>query len=82
VTQYFTPVLFATFTIVLFMPKKRKQNNVTYAKELSLEEYLKQLPPPPKRARPRVKDGKTCQTAYCPTKKETINFSRITLKPC
>jgi len=30
------------------MPKERKQKNATNAKELSLEEYLKQLPPPPK----------------------------------
>jgi hypothetical protein len=29
------------------MPKERKQINATNAKELSLEEYLKQLPPPP-----------------------------------
>jgi len=29
------------------MPKKRKQKNLTNTKELSLEEYLKQLPPPP-----------------------------------
>ena len=29
------------------MPKKRKQKKATNAKELSLEEYLKQLPPPP-----------------------------------
>ncbi|MCJ7720798.1 hypothetical protein MUO98_00105 [Candidatus Bathyarchaeota archaeon] len=33
--------------IVLYMPKERKQKNLTNAKELSLEEYLKQLPPPP-----------------------------------
>ena len=32
---------------VLSMPKERKQKNVTNMKELSLEEYLKQLPPPP-----------------------------------
>ena len=29
------------------MPKERKQINAANAKELSLEEYLKQLPPPP-----------------------------------
>jgi hypothetical protein len=29
------------------MPKERKQNNEAKAKELSLEELLKQLPPPP-----------------------------------
>ena len=29
------------------MPKERKQNIAANAKELSLEEYLKQLPPPP-----------------------------------
>jgi hypothetical protein len=29
------------------MPKERKQINAKSAKELSLEEYLKQLPPPP-----------------------------------
>ena len=33
--------------IVLYMPNERKQKNLTNAKELSLEEYLKQLPPPP-----------------------------------
>lgn len=29
------------------MPKERKQSNSSNAKELPLEEYLKQLPPPP-----------------------------------
>jgi hypothetical protein len=29
------------------MPKERKQKNAAPAKELSLEEYLKHLPPPP-----------------------------------
>jgi hypothetical protein len=29
------------------MPKERKQNNESNAKELSLEEILKQLPPSP-----------------------------------
>jgi hypothetical protein len=29
------------------MPKERKQKNATNQKELSLKEYLKQLPPPP-----------------------------------
>jgi hypothetical protein len=29
------------------MPKERKQNIASNAKELSLEEILKQLPPPP-----------------------------------
>jgi hypothetical protein len=33
--------------IVLYMSKKRKPKNLTSTKELSLEEYLKQLPPPP-----------------------------------
>jgi len=28
------------------MPKERKQKKATNAKELSLKEYLKQLPPP------------------------------------
>ena len=39
--------MFAAFIIVLTMPKERKQKKETNAKELSLEEYLKQLPPPP-----------------------------------
>jgi len=32
---------------MLIMPKERKQNSVLNIKELSLEEYLKKIPPPP-----------------------------------
>jgi hypothetical protein len=35
------------FHQVLNMPKERKQKNAANAKEISLEEILKQLPPPP-----------------------------------
>ena len=40
-------VLFTALNIILNMPKERKQNTADNAKESSLEEYLKQLPPPP-----------------------------------
>ena len=39
-------MLSAALIKVLTMPKERKQNNVANAKELSLEEILKHLPPP------------------------------------
>ena len=39
--------LFASFIIVSNMPKERKLKKATRTKELSVEEYLKQLPPPP-----------------------------------
>ncbi|UCC58438.1 MAG: hypothetical protein JSW14_00480 [Candidatus Bathyarchaeum sp.] len=29
------------------MPKERKQKKATSSKEISVEEYLRQLPPPP-----------------------------------
>ena len=41
------PILSTAFINVLIMPRERQQSNAANTKELSLEETLKQLPPPP-----------------------------------
>ncbi len=39
--------LSAAFITILCMPKKRKRNNPADKNELSLEDYMERLPPPP-----------------------------------